>query len=53
MDTDKDNFMVAFKWADTDKMMYYNRQQITFDYETDWGLKAYADRKIGGERSVW
>jgi len=40
MDTDKDNFMVAFKWADTDKMMYYNRQQITFDYETDWGLKA-------------
>ena len=40
MDTDKDNFMVAFKWADTDKMMYYNRQQVSFDYETDWGLKA-------------
>ncbi len=40
MDTDKDNFMVALKWADTDKMMLYNRQQATFDYETDWGLKA-------------
>ena len=40
MDTDKDNFMVAFKWAETNKMMYYNRQQVTFDYETDWGLKA-------------
>ncbi len=26
MDTDKDNFMVALKWAETNKMMYYNRQ---------------------------
>ena len=40
MDTDKDNFMVALKWADTNKMMYFNRQQVAFDYETDWGLKA-------------
>ena len=40
MDTDKDNFMVALKWAKVDKMMLYNRQQVTFDYETDWGLKA-------------
>ena len=40
MDTDKDNFMVALKWARVDKMMLYNRQQVTFDYETDWGLKA-------------
>lgn len=40
MDTDKDNFMVALKWGKVDKMMLYNRQQVTFDYETDWGLKA-------------
>lgn len=39
MDTDKDNFTVAFKWAETNKMMFYKRQQLTFDYETDWGLK--------------
>ena len=46
IDTDKDNFMVALKWADTDKMMTYNRQQITFDYETDWGLKATLNGKV-------
>jgi hypothetical protein len=40
MDTDKDNFMVALKWAEINKMMFYNRQQIAFEYETDWGLKA-------------
>jgi len=39
MDTDKDNFMVALKWAETNKMMFYDRQQATFEYETDWGLK--------------
>ena len=46
MDTDKDNFMVALKWAETDKMMHYNRQQVTFDYETDWGLKATLNGKL-------
>jgi len=45
MDTDKDNFMVALKWAKTDKMMFYNRQQVTFEYETDWGLKATVSGK--------
>ena len=45
MDTDKDNFMVALKWAKTDKMMLYNRQQVTFEYETDWGLKATLNGK--------
>lgn len=37
--TDKDNFMVALKWAETDKMVLYNRQLLTFDYETDYGLR--------------
>ena len=46
MDTDKDNFMVALKWAETNKMMYYNRQQVTFDYETEWGLKATLIGKV-------
>ncbi len=45
MDTDKDNFMVALKWAKTEKMMFYNRQQVTFEYETDWGLKATVSGK--------
>ena len=45
MDTDKDNFMVAWKWASIDKMMHYNRQQVSFEYETDWGLKAVVTGK--------
>ena len=46
MDTDKDNFMVALKWADHNKMMLYNRQQVTFDYETNWGLKLSVSGKL-------
>ena len=46
MDTDKDNFMVALKWAETNKMMHYNRQQVTFEYETDWGLRATFNGKV-------
>ena len=40
LDTDKDNFMVALKWADDHKMMFYDRHRITFEYETYWGMKA-------------
>lgn len=46
MDTDKDNFMLAIKWADTNKMMYYNRQTATIDYETEWGLRIVAAGKL-------
>lgn len=46
LDTDKDNFMVAFRWAENNKMMYYNRQQATIDYETDWGLRIVATGKL-------
>ena len=46
MDTDKDNFMVALKWAETNKMMTYDRQVATFEYETDWGLKASISGKM-------
>ncbi len=37
--TDKDNFLTAFKWATVDKMMFYNRQKLTFEYEADWAWK--------------
>lgn len=39
MKTDKDNVFTAFKWAKVDKMMFYNRQQLKFEYEEEWGLK--------------
>ena len=37
--TDKDNVFTALKWANVHKMMFYNRQQLTFEYEQDFGLK--------------
>ncbi|MBR1547368.1 MAG: carboxypeptidase-like regulatory domain-containing protein [Prevotella sp.] len=37
--TDKDNMFNAFKWTKADKMMFYNRQQLSFDYEQRWGLR--------------
>lgn len=37
--TDKDNVFAAFKWATVDKMMFYNRQQLLFEYEHEWGIK--------------
>ncbi len=39
MGTDKDNVFTALKWTKVDKMMFYNRQQITFEREEDWGFK--------------
>ena len=37
--TDKDNFLVAFKWAKIDKMIVCNRQKLAFEYEMYGGLK--------------
>lgn len=39
MPTDKDNVFTAFKWTEVNKMMFYNRQEIAFEYEQYWGLK--------------
>lgn len=39
MQTDKDNVFTAFKWAQVDKMMFYNSQQLQFEWESEWGLK--------------
>ena len=36
---DKDNVFTALKWADTKKMMFYNRQSITAEREEVWGLR--------------
>ncbi|MCI6555636.1 MAG: DUF5686 and carboxypeptidase regulatory-like domain-containing protein, partial [Prevotella sp.] len=48
MPTDKDNVFTAFKWTTVDKMMFYNRQKLAFEYEQEWGLKtlAYIKREV-------
>ena len=43
--TDKDNVFTAFKWGNMDKMMFYNRQQLAFEYEIEGGLKLDASLK--------
>lgn len=43
--TDKDNVFTAFKWARVDKMMFYNRQQLQFEYEQEWGMKTTLEMK--------
>lgn len=37
--TDKDNVFTSFKWADTQKMMFYNRQSLAFEWEEGGGLR--------------
>ncbi len=39
LSTDKDNMFTALKWTKADKMMYYRRQQLAFEYEQSWGLR--------------
>ena len=39
MHTDKDNVFTSFKWTKVDKMMFYNRQSLTFEREEDWGFR--------------
>lgn len=43
--TDKDNVFTAFKWGNMDKMMFYNRQQLAFEYEIEGGLELDASLK--------
>lgn len=45
MHTDKDNVFTSFKWSTVDKMMFYNRQELTFEREEDWGFKTTVDIK--------
>ena len=43
--TDKDNMFTSFKVSEIDKMFLYNRQQLSFDFEQEWGLKLFANAK--------
>ena len=43
--TDKDNVFTAFKWTSVDKMMFYNRQTLTFEREEDWGFRTTVQLK--------
>ena len=36
--TDKDNVFTSFHWTKVDKMMFYNRQTVQFEYETDYNF---------------
>ena len=46
MHTDKDNVFTAFKWSKVDKMMFYNRQSVTFEREEDWGFRTTLSMKL-------
>jgi hypothetical protein len=37
--TDKDNVFTSLKWAKIDKMEFYERQELKFEREEDWGFK--------------
>jgi len=43
--TDKDNFLVAFKWTGINKMMICNRQQLGLEYEWYGGLSTKLNLK--------
>lgn len=40
LSTDKDNVFTSLKWTTVDKMMFYNRQQLTLQREEYWGLRS-------------
>ena len=50
--TDKDNVFTAFKWTKVDKMMFYNRQQLQFEWEDEWGLKYSLGFKTEGNEAA-
>ena len=52
MHTDKDNVFTSFKWTDVEKMMFYNRQTLTFEREEDWGFKTTVELKTEENEAV-
>lgn len=38
--TDKDNVFTSFRWTKSDKMMFLNRQKLTFEREEVWGFRS-------------
>ena len=45
LQTDKDNVFTAFKWSKVKAMMFYNRQQLSFEWEEKIGLKTIVSLK--------
>ena len=52
MHTDKDNVFTALKWTKVEKMMFYNRQELTFEREEDWGIKTSLSAKTEENRAT-
>lgn len=46
MSTDKDNIFTALKWGEANKIMGYNRQRLSFEYEWENGLRLLTSAKI-------
>ena len=41
----KDNMFMSFRTQKVDQMYFYNRQKLSFVYETDWGLSFHMSLK--------
>ena len=41
----KDNVFMAFRTQNVEQMYFYNRQKLSFVYETDWGFSVNASMK--------
>ena len=37
--TDKDNVFTSLRWRKVNQMYFYSRQDLKFDWETNWGLR--------------
>lgn len=45
MTNDKDNMFTTFRWSKVEAMMFYNRQQLTFEREEDFGFRTMISLK--------
>ena len=52
VNTDKDNVFTALKWTTVDKMMFYNRQQLKFEWEDEWGMSYMLLLKTEGNEAA-
>ncbi len=50
MRTDKDNMFTASKWTSIDKMFFYERQELAFEREEDWGFRTTVEIKREKEK---
>lgn len=48
----KDNAFMAFKTQKVQQMYFYNRQKLSFVYETDWGLGVNTSLKAESNKAV-